>query len=298
MALSPFVLIPMDWVHIEPRKGQFDFSKVDQCIEVLARHRPILGAGPLLCFSPEHLPDWLIQGTGTFESVREAAYRFVMEVVTRYSRRIHRWFIISGINIYNHFGFDVEQALEVTRAGNMAVKAINNRAYKIVEVVDPWGQYYANTQHSIAPTAYMDMLIQSGVSFDAFALKMRFGKDQPGMYVRDLMQISSLLDYFSLMGKPLFITGVEIPSQHGDGPFDGTLAGIWHRSWDNRRQALWLEQFCITALGRPTVDGVVYGNLADRPDSIIAHSGLLKETLEPKDSYRVIQKLRENLLSQ
>ncbi len=296
--LSPFVLIPMNWAHIEPVKGQFDFAKVEQCIEVLARHRMILGAGPLLCFSKEYLPEWVIQGKGTFESVREAAYQFVMEVVSRYSRRIHRWFVVSSINAFNHFGFDVEQALEITRAANMAVKGINPRAFKIVEIDDPWGQYYANTQYSIAPTAYMDMLIQSGVSFDAFALKMRFGKDQSGMYIRDLMQISGILDYFALMGKPLFITGVEIPSQQGDGPFDGMVAGIWHRSWDNRRQALWLEQFCITALGRPTVEAVIYGNLADRPDSAIAHSGLLTETLEPKDSYRVLRKLRESVLNQ
>ncbi len=63
------------------------------------------------------------------------------------------------------------------------------------------------------------MVVQSGITFDAFALQMRFGKNQSGMHIRDMMQISSLLDYFSMMGKPLYVTGIEIPSQSVTGGY-------------------------------------------------------------------------------
>jgi len=252
-----------------------------------------LGIGPLLRFTKEALPPWLQDGEISFTKVREAAYQFVTELVSRYRRKVNRWFVISGLNAFNHFGLSVEQVLEMTRAANMAVKSINSRAFRLIEVTNLWGEYYATTPNSIAPVAYMDMIVQSGITFDAFALQMRFGKNQSGMHVRDMMQISSLLDYFSMMGKPLYVTGVEIPSQNGTGASDGRVAGVWHKEWDTKRQALWLDQFHGIALSKPCVDAVVYGSLADSENSVVPSSGLLTADLEPKDAFRILRRLRE-----
>lgn len=295
--LGGFAVVPTCWARIEPTEGAYDFSKLDQAIELLVAKRMILGAGPLLCFSPEDLPSWLTQGSVTFEKVREAAYRFVTQVVTRYTRKIHRWFVLGGLNAVNGLGFSVDQVREMTHAATMAVKAVNSRAFRVIEVACPWGEYYATVANTIAPVAYMDMIVQSGVGFEAFALQMRFGRDQSGLHMRDMMQVASLLDLFALMGKPLYITTVETPSQKGSGPFDAQVAGFWHKPWDPVRQAVWLEGLCAVALGRPTVDAVVFEHLADRDDSVIAHSGLLTAKLEPKDSFRVIRRMREGILA-
>ena len=295
--VGDFALVPMSWRDIEKQDGVFDFSRVDQCVETLTQKKMLLGAGPLLHFSQESLPQWLLRSRINFEKVRDLAYRFVTTVVSRYRRGIHRWFIISGLNAENHLGFSVEQVLEMTRAANMAVKAVNSRAFKIIEVIDCWGEYYATTPNSIAPVADMDMVIQSGIAFEAFALRMRFGKDEMGMHIRDMMQISSRLDYFSLLGKALYITGVEIPSENGPGPWEGCVAGVWHNQWDSKRQALWLDQFYGIVLSKPVVDAVVYGNLSDNDHSAIANSGLVTEALEPKDGYRAVKRLREMVRS-
>ena len=129
--------------------------------------------------------------------------------------------------------------------------------------------------HTIPPLVYMDMVVQSGINFDAFGLAVRFGKNQAGMHVRDMMQISAVLDYFGPVAKPLFITGLEVPSQSGDGLYSGKVAGVWHQDWDQQRQAEWIEQFYKIALSKPYVDSVTYSALADMKDSAIANSGLL-----------------------
>ncbi len=294
--VGAFAVVPTCWAQIELTEGRYDFAKLDQAIELLSAKRMVLGAGPLLCFSPEDLPAWLAQGTPTFEKVREAAYRFVTEVVTRYSRKIHRWFVLGGLNAINSLGFSVDQAREMTHAATMAVKAVNSRAFRIIEVAYPWGEYYATIPNAIAPIAYMDMIVQSGVGFEAFALQMRFGKDQSGLHMRDMMQIASLLDVFALMGKPLFVTAVETPSQQGTGLFAPEVAGFWHKPWDPVRQAVWLEGLCGMALGRPAVEAVVFENLVDRDASVITHSGLLTADLKPKDSFRMIRRLREGIV--
>jgi len=289
--------IPINWAQIEPRKGDFDFSKIDVCVETLSKKKLTLSAGPLLFFSKESLPKWLLRSGAGFEKIRETAYHFISEVVTRYSGAIRAWYAISGLNAFNHFGFGFEQILEMTRAANMAVKQASDRALKIIEVSNPWGEYYMTTPNSIPPLVYMDMVVQSGIHFDAFGLQVRFGKNQTGLHVRDMMQISAILDYYGPIAKPLYMTNVEVPSQDGDGLHDGQVAGIWHEQWNESLQGQWIEQFYKIALSKQFVNSVTYSNIIDTADSTIGHSGLLTDELEPKESFRSLKKLHDSIFS-
>jgi hypothetical protein len=143
----------------------------------------------------------------------------------------------------------------------------------------------------------MDMIVQSGINFDAFGLAMRLGKNISGMHVRDMMQISAVLDYFGPIGKPLYVTGVEVPSQNGDGLYSSKTAGAWHQEWNQSQQAEWIEQFYKIALSKPYVDSVTYSTLADTKDSNIANSGLTTKLLEPKKSFQALEKLRDGIFS-
>jgi hypothetical protein len=285
------VTLPINWARIETRQGHFDFSLIDSCMAMLSRRKVVICAGPLLRFAEGHLPDWLLRSGAGFEKMREFAYQFVSKVVARYPLAVHRWCVISGLNAFNQFNFNFEQILEMTRAANMAVRAAGSRAIRIVEVSSPWGEYYATTPNSIPPFVYMDMVVQSGTSFDAFGVQMRFGKDETGMHLRDMMHISSLLDCFAPIAKPLYVTDVEIPSANGTGKFDPEIAGVWHRKWHETRQCQWLERFYKIALSKPFVEAVNYGSLADGDGGAIAHSGLLTEDLQPKESFQTLKRL-------
>ena len=292
-----FVMIPINWAQIESAKGNYDFSVIDACIDVLGKRKLAVGAGPLLCFSKGYLPGWLLASQAEFERIRETAYQFVSKIVARYSGSIHAWCVISGLNAFNHFGFNFEQVLEMTRAANTAVKQQSDRALKIIEISNPWGEYYAITPNTIPPLVYVDMVVQSGINFDAFGLQMRFGKDQAGMHVRDMMHISAVLDYFGPIAKPLYITDVEVPSRNGTGSGQPEVAGVWHQQWDQLRQGQWIEQFYKIALSKPFVDSVIYSNLADTTDCTIANSGLLTEQLKGKKSFRVLKTLRDAIFN-
>lgn len=295
LELFSSVTVPINWAKIEKRRGHLDFSEIDACITMLGRRRVLLSAGPLLCFSKDHLPDWLLRAGVGFEKVRELAYQFVSEVVARYVGAVHRWYAISSLNVFNQFNFNFEQILEMTRAANMAVRAAGSRAIRIIEVSSPWGEYYATSPGSIPPFVYMDMVVQSGTSFDAFGLKMRFGKDETGMHLRDMMQISSILDCFAPVSKPLYITDVEIPSQNGTGPFDANVAGLWHREWSQTRQGQWLDRFYKIALSKPFVEAINYGSVADGQGGAVANSGLLTENLEPKEAFATLKRLHHSI---
>ena len=291
------VTIPINWSKIESEKGNFDFSTIDACIDVLGVRKLTLSAGPLLCFSKDYLPKWLLKSGAGFEKIREMAYRFISEVVARYSGIIRAWYAISGLNVFNHFGFRFEQILEMTRAANMAVKQGSDRALKIIEISNPWGEYYTTIANSIPPLVYMDMVVQSGINFDAFGLQVRFGKNQSGMHIRDMMQVSAILDTFAPIAKPLYITGVEVPSQNGSGLQEGNVAGVWHEEWNQSRQGQWIEQFCKIALSKQFVNSVTYSRLTDSKGSAISNSGLLTANFEPKKSFRMLKALHDSIFS-
>lgn len=122
------VTIPVSWAQLEAEKGKYDFSDIDRCIELLSKKKLSIDGGPILRFSKEHLPKWLLRGKLGFEKIRETAYRFVLKLVTQYAGVIRTWRVVSGLNAFNHFGFNFEQVLEMTRAACMAVKAGNNGA--------------------------------------------------------------------------------------------------------------------------------------------------------------------------
>jgi GH35 family endo-1,4-beta-xylanase len=296
MEMFGYVSLPIRWADIEPEKDKYDFSLIDSCIQVLNKKKLAICAGPLLCFSQDCLPGWLMDEKPDFEEVRERAYQFVVKMVSRYADRIRSWIVISSLNMLNHFSFNFEQILEMTRSANMAVKSVSNRVLKIVEIGNPWGEYYSTEPNSMPPIVYIDMLMQSGIAFDAFGLQLRFGKNQSGMHIRDMMEISAVLDKFALSGKALYVTGVEVPSAK-DNTEDGELAGEWHGPWNESLQGQWLEQLYKIALSKPFVDSVVYSNLVDNAGSAIPNSGLLTSKFEPKKSFIVLKKLREAIFN-
>lgn len=292
LELFNFVTIPINWAQIEPVRGKYDFSAIDTCIKAVGRRKVAIGAGPLLKFSKENIPTWLLTGKLSFEKIRESAYEFIQEIVNTYANVIRAWQVVSGLNVYNCFAFNFEQVLEITRAANMAVKAASDRAIKIIVISNPWGEYYSAVANTIPPLVYVDMIMQSGISFDAFGLQIQLGRDASGMYMRDLMHISSILDNFSGISKPLYISDVEIPGSNGS-----SSGGLWHKKWDHKLQALWLEQFSKIALSKSSVDTVTYSHLADKDGSVMPQSGLLTGDLKNKEAFLALKKIREVIFS-
>lgn len=287
------VTIPTNWAQLEPERGEYDFSSIDRCIEAFEGRRLAICAGPLLVFNKKYLPKWLLKGRTNFEKIRERGYEFVHEIVTRYAEHIHAWRVISGMNLHNMFGFNFEQTIEMTRTATLAAKSANAQSRKIIEILMPWGEYYTDGKDTIAPLVYADMVLQSGISFDAFGLQMHIGKDAIGMYVRDMMQISCKLDSFGIFSKPLWITGVAVP---GDSETqEEPPGGVWHKPWNAGVQAEWIEQFYKIALGKPFIASVTYSSLADSGKK--GHcTGLLDSNLAAKRAFLSIGKLQKVIL--
>jgi hypothetical protein len=187
----------------------------------------------------------------------------------------------------------------LTRLLVAQVKSLLPTAKTLVTVKYPFGEYHSRARASVPPMLYAEMVAQAGINFEAFGLEVEMGVPSSGMYVRDLFQFSGMLDKFSTLGRPVFITGLGAPGRHTpdphdryEGKLDPMLAGHWKRPWDAELQAEWMSSAYRIALSKPYVEAVAWNDLADINPSLPA-GGLLDDMLRPKPSFQKLQEMRE-----
>ena len=287
---------------IEPTEQTYNWKPLDEWVELLTKHHIQMKGSALLSFNERHVPDWLYIWEHDFDTIRDLAFEYVRRVIDRYGQYIQTWDVISGIHANNCFTFNFEQLMELTRMTAGLTKKMAPNGVAIIDLVAPWGEYYARNQRTIPPLLYADMAVQSGVGFDAFGLQFFFGPSVDGMYVRDMFQISSLIDQFAKLGKPLHITAVQVPSDShvpkskGDANDEVLLeGGYWHEPWSEAVQSAWLRQFVEIALSKPFVETVSWSDLADHSKQRVPHGGLLRSDLKPKAAYHEMVKLRREI---
>ena len=290
--------LPVNWRDIEPIERQFNWQRTDEWIDWLTKQRLPVRCGPLISLSARNLPDWVYLWENDFEGIRDLMYEHVQRIVNRYGNRVTAWDVVSGINAENPFKFTLEQLIELTRVAALATKRLVPRCSAIIELTEPWGEYRAMDIQTAPAAMFADMAVQSGVNFDAVGLQMHFGIGRGGLFVRDFFQISAILDEFASLGKPVHITGVEVPSDTGADPRDawgGSLTtktgGYWRRPWDAELQAEWLKTFVGIAISKPFVESVCWTDLSDAHPHKLPHSGLLNADYSAKPAYKALLEL-------
>jgi hypothetical protein len=284
-----FALLPFSWRTLEPSEGKYQPEAIERCVQTLRiRKVPIWGQS-LLSFERGLLPEWLPTLADDYEQIRERAARQIKYVLKQFGAHVRAWEVIGGVHATNAFKFSFEQLMDLTRVATILVKQMSPRSKAIIGIVLPWGEYYASDPRTIPPLLYAEMAVESGIGFDAFGLEMQFGAGERGLYVRDLMQISALLDRFGTLGKPLHVTAAGVPSSGGS-----ATQGSWRGPWSEEVQARWLREFYRIALSKPFVETVSWRLLADQPDAGDC-GGLLNADLSPKLACAELKTLHQEL---
>lgn len=299
-----FISVPIPWKHVEPKESQYQYEEVDVWMSWARQARRPVHAGPLLSFDQSDLPEWLYIWEHDYDSLRELIYEHVQRVVKRYAKQVGVWNVVSGIHAQNSFNLSFEQLMELTRMSCLLVKQLAPKSQVMIDLAAPWGEYYAHNQRTIPPLLYADMASQSGIKFDSFGISMQMGVPVEGLYVRDLMQISALLDEFMKFGKNVHVTACEVPSgvtpdkwDRWSGKASVAEAGQWHAPWSQRLQAEWLQAFYRIAISKPYVDTICWRDLADYGNHYLPHGGLCAEDMTAKLAYRELRNFKAYLMS-
>lgn len=284
-----FASLPLCWSSLQPKEGKYDTAAAEKALQMLhAAKMPIWGCS-LLSFEAAQAPPWLPKVARDYDRLRDAVVKHLRTIFKNFEGHVQSWEVVTGLHAHNPFKLSFEQIMELTRMAAILARQHCPKSQVVLGVVLPWGEYYANDPQSIPPRLYAEMAMQSGIPFDAFGLALQFGGQHTAQYVRDTMQISSILDRFGDLGKPLQIVCAGVPSA-GLTP----VSGYWHDEWSEAVQSEWARDFYRIALAKPFVESVTWQTLTDG----VAPSpwgGVLHKDLTPKASYQQIQSIRKEL---
>ena len=290
-----YCVLPMSWKEFQPEENVFATEAMDEWVEVLGRKRVPTIAGPLIRLDEANVPDWMVIWEHDFDMLREMAYDFVQKVVTRYRRAVAAWNVVGGMETNTAFSLTFEQIIELTRLLISQVKTLIPNARTMITITHPFGEYHARAKASVPPMMYAEMVAQAGISFEAFALEIEMGVPQQGNFTRDLFQLSSMLDKFSTLGRPVFLTAVGVPGRASPdigNTVDPSQGGRWRKPWDQQLQADWMEAVYQMAFSKPFVESIAWANLADLQPTLPG-GGLLDDMLRAKPSFQRLQLMRE-----
>jgi hypothetical protein len=68
-----YVVLPMGWKQLQPEEQSFNTEPVDEWVELLARKRVPIIAGPLVSLDEGGVPDWMFIWEHDFDTLRELA---------------------------------------------------------------------------------------------------------------------------------------------------------------------------------------------------------------------------------
>ncbi len=306
LANIDFFYLPITWRDLAPEEGEYRWALMDRWCAWLSQSRFPVIAGPVVSLQPGHVPDWVYLWESDYETVRDFIYEHTHQVATRYKNVVTAWNVASGLHVNTHFHFNFEQIMELSRMTTMLVKKTQPAARVLVEVCQPFGEYYASNHRSIPPQLYANLLVQNAIPFDGFIIKLLMGQDEPGQRARDLTQISHLLDQYAHLGKPCTVAiaapSGPAPKQTGkhadrrDAGKDNEAGGYWRKPWSQLVQSRWLETVCRVALSKPFVESVAWYQWADGPDAELPMSGLIDAKKQPKAALRKLASLNSGKL--
>lgn len=293
------VVVPFVWRETEPLQGQFDWHLHDALVSLAEDEKLTLSAGPLIDFSATHLPQWVLDGKRDLPTLATAMCDYVAEVIKRYRGRIRAWQLTNGTNCSNVLPLVEDELLWLTVRLAEVARQVDPNLSLSVGLAQPWGEYMATEDRTHSPFIFADTLIRSGMNLAFLELEVIMGVRPRGSYCRDLLELSRLLDLYSLLGVPLRVTLGYPSSDAADPNADEDLevgAGHWRGGFTPEAQGEWASLFGALVVCKPAVRALVWPHLSDTAPHHFPHCGLFDLEDRPKPVLESLQRLRENHL--
>ncbi len=164
----------------------------------------------------------------------------------------------------------------------------------------PWAEWLGSSHFQLGPLHLCDYLLRAELGISGVAIEIAPGYSQPGSHLRDLFELSRLLDLYSLLNVPLHLWMV-LPS--GDGADPNAEAGIrvetpqWPSAPNPASQAEWGEKWIALAVAKPFVRTVSWLQASDALPHIFPHGGLVGADQAAKPLVGWLRSLRTDTLA-
>jgi hypothetical protein len=279
-------VIPVEWKHIETSAGETNWDLADAQLEWALANRLFVSGGPLLDLSADGMPAWVGSWGGDLPNLQSLVCDYVETAVGRYAGRIRTWNVCTRGNTGGAFGLSEESRLWLVARALEVVRQVDEEVQVMIRVGQPWGEYQARGAHRLAPLQFVDALLRAGIGLSAVDLEIAVGFRPYGSAPRDLLELSRLLDLWSLLGIPIYIT-LACPSESRADDLQASH-GIeiepnrWKEAWNEAAQVDWIDGVLPVLMAKQPVVGIFWKQLADSVPHEFPHAGLIRPDGTPK----------------
>ena len=286
-------VVPLTWRAVEVNEGEYKWDVYDRQVAWCRSHHVATIGGPLLQLGGQGVPDWLYLWEGDFDNVLAFVSDYVETVVTRFRGKMDLWLCASGMNLGEVLGLSEEALLKlVVRAVEIA-KRIDPETPAVIRFSQPWAEYMQHLDLDLAPLHFADALVRTGLELGGLELEICAGYDGPGTSVRDVLDVSRLIDLWSLLSVPLYVSLTYPSDNQTDPKAQGEAKPLPATKWTVERQQHWVESVVPVLLSKPAVQGIVWSQLSDAVPHDYPWGGLYDEQGNVKPSLASLSVLRK-----
>lgn len=283
--------IPVEWKQIEPQEGVYDWDSCDELVAWCMENRLLMRCGPLLDLSPNGLPEWLNQWGHDFFNLQSFICDFVETAISRYAGKVRLWEVSSRVNTGGSFNLNEEERLTLIARTLEVARQSDEEGQLMIRVEDPWGSYLSAGEHRLSPIQFVDALLRCGVGLSGVNLEISVGYSVKESAPRDLLDLSRLLDQWSMLEIPLNVT-LAFPSCCDADPHAAEDVSVaedcWRSPWSTQSQSDWIDSVVPLLMAKQSVVGIYWSHLTDASRHVFPNAGLIDAAGNAKPSFQSI----------
>jgi hypothetical protein len=278
--------ISVEWKHVVNAEGEPNWDLADAQLDWALANRLLVSGGPLLDLSADGMPAAIGAWGSDLPNLQSFVCDYVETAVGRYAGRIRHWNVCTRANTGGAFALSEESRLWLAARALEVVRQVDDEVQVMIGVDQPWGEYQARGVHRLAPLQFVDALLRAGIGLSAVDLEIAVGYRSRASAPRDLLELSRLLDVWSLLGIPLDITlacpSEPVAADPQASPGIEIDQGRWKEAWSESAQADWIDGMLPMLMAKQAVVGIYWMNLSDGVRHEFPHAGLMRPDGTPK----------------
>jgi endo-1,4-beta-xylanase len=287
--LFNYATLPFYWSGFEPTEGKPDFDRIDRMVDWLQANNIKAKGHPLVYFHEAGVPTWAKDKP--WKEIKTIIADRSAKITKHYQQKIDYFDIINEANNLkwaNALNLSYEQFLEVTKTVSIAARQGNPEVQRIINHCCLWAENVPfEKPPQMSPYRYLEGCIAADIDFEIAGMQVYYPN-------QDMFEIDRLIERFSKLGKKIRITelGVASANTTDSAAMITEPFGLWHEPWSETIQADWVEQFYTICYSKPFIDAITWWDFADG-GQFWAHGGLLKQNMQPKESFYRLLDLRK-----
>jgi hypothetical protein len=285
-------VVPICWRDIEPHQGSCRWDVCDRQVEWCRAHALRVCGSPLLQLDAGSLPDWLYLYEDDFDNLLGCVAEFVRAAVTRYRGKVDLWQCAGRLTSAEILSLSEEEKLRLAAGTVELVHSLDPDTPALVSFDQPWGEYLSRRETDLPPLYFADALVRAGLDLTGVMLEINLGYYPGGTLVRTPLEFSRQLDYWSLLGLPLFVS-LAVPSADHDDPLARCRVKLPPDDWTADSQQAWVARYVPLMLSKAFVQGVFWNQLCDSQPHDFPHGGLFDRHDRPKPALQTLASIRQ-----